>query len=352
MRKIIHVDMDAFYVSVEIRDNPALAGKPVAVGGKRTSRGVLSTCNYVAREYGVRSAMPTSVALRKCPQLILLPGRMEVYRAVSQQIREIFSRYTQLIEPLSLDEAYLDVTACEAHQGSATLIAQAICRTIHQELDLTASAGVAPVKFLAKIASDMNKPNGVFVITPEQVDSFIDTMPLNKIPGVGKVSFEKLNKQNLFTGSDIKQSDPRQLHENFGKLGSMLWQRCQGEDNRPVETSRVRKSVGVERTFPEDIDEIDHLIDILVSKLIPELKTRSAKHVLQRGIHKIGIKVKFSDFQQTTKELSFSSFDDHLFVQLLKEALQRGSGKKVRLLGVHIGLNELKSLQTQYEFHW
>lgn len=352
MRKIIHVDMDAFFVSVEIRDNPSLENKPVAVGGSRGSRGVLSTCNYIAREYGIRSAMPTSVALRKCPDLILLPGRMHVYREISTKIRVIFERYTPLIEPLSLDEAYLDVTNCKLHQGSATLIAQDICETIHKELKLTASAGVAPVKFLAKVASDINKPNGVYVISPGKVDSFIDEMPLNKIPGVGKVTFEKLKKHQLVYGKDIKMFSEDMLTRQFGKLGKLLWMRCSGIDEREIVTSRIRKSVGVERTFPTDIDDLSSLQEILFQKLLPELRTRAAKHLVTRSIQKIGIKVKFHDFHQTTKEFTFHNFDESIFSELLVEALERGQGKKVRLLGAHIDLSNELSQAKQYTFTW
>ncbi len=352
MRKIIHVDMDAFFVSVEIRDNPGLKDKPVAVGGSRVERGVLSTCNYIAREYGVRSAMPTSLALRKCPELILLPGRMQVYKEVSTQIRAIFERFTQIIEPLSLDEAYLDVTNSTLHQGSATLIAQDICDTIYRELNLTASAGVAPIKFLAKIASDINKPKGIFVIRPKDVNTFIDDMPLNKIPGVGKVTFEKLKQHNLIYGKDIKACEEVRLIKQFGKLGTLLWNRCHGIDEREVVTSRVRKSVGVERTFPRDIDDLSSLNKILFEKLLPELKTRAAKYLVTRSIQKIGIKVKFNDFQQTTKEFTFHQFDERLFSELLIEALDRGKGKKVRLLGAHIGLSSELLLNQQTSFNW
>tara|TARA_R110001592_G_scaffold59200_1_gene179607 strand:+ start:57760 stop:58797 length:1038 start_codon:yes stop_codon:yes gene_type:complete len=345
--------MDAFFVSVELRDQPDLTDKPVAVGGSRTARGVLSTCNYIAREYGVHSAMPTSVALRKCPDLILLPGRMNVYKDVSTQIRAIFERYTKLIEPLSLDEAYLNVTHCTLHQGSATLIAQDICATIHRELKLTASAGVAPIKFLAKVASDINKPNGVFVISPKEVHGFIDDMPLNKIPGVGKVTFEKLKAQQLVFGKDVKASDEARLIKQFGKLGKLLWSRCHGIDERDIVTSRVRKSVGVERTFPRDIDDLSSLKKILFEKLLPELQTRAAKHLLTRSIQKIGIKVKFNDFHQTTKEFTFNKFDESMFSTLLVEALERGHGKKVRLLGVHIDLSTDQQHQAeQYAFSW
>tara|TARA_R110002072_G_scaffold165648_2_gene318851 strand:+ start:863 stop:1921 length:1059 start_codon:yes stop_codon:yes gene_type:complete len=352
MKKIIHVDMDAFFVSVEIRDKPSLAGKPVAVGGSRTARGVLSTCNYIAREYGVHSAMPTSLALSKCPGLILLPGRMDVYRQVSTQIREIFQRYTQLIEPLSLDEAYLDVSDCTLYKGSATRIAEDICNTIHRELSLTASAGVAPLKFLAKIASDINKPNGVFVITPNDVSHFIDDMPLNKISGVGKVTFEKLQSKGFDYGKDVKASNEMTLINQFGKLGKLLWNRCQGIDERDIVVSRVRKSVGVERTFSSDIDKLSDLQAILITKLLPELKTRAAKHLSSRHIQKIGVKVKFQDFHQTTKEFTFNQFNTALFSDLLTEAVKRGNGKKVRLLGAHISLSSSQILSQQYCFDW
>lgn len=344
--------MDAFFVSVEIRDNPELADKPVAVGGSRKSRGVLSTSNYIARQYGVRSAMPTSVALRKCPDLILVPGRMEVYILVSSKIREIFERYTSLIEPLSLDEAYLDVSDCKLFGGSATLIAQDICHSIYKELDLTASAGVAPIKFLAKVASDLNKPNGIFVIPPNQVDSFIDDMALNKIPGVGKVTNEKLQGDNLEYGRDVKALNQEVLSSKYGKLGKLLWDRCSGNDDRPIVVNRERKSVGVERTFSEDISDLSILINILTNKLLPELQKRAAKYLIERDIRKVGVKVKFSDFHQTTKEFSITKIDQVVVSELLTEAFARGNGKKVRLLGIHIGLSSHKHEVEQISFEW
>lgn len=352
MRKIIHVDMDAFFVSVEIRDQPELADKPVAVGGSRVARGVLSTCNYIAREYGVHSAMPTSVALRKCPDLVLLPGRMEVYREVSKQIRSIFERYTHLIEPLSLDEAYLDVTNCQLHQGSATLIAKDICDAIYRELSLTASAGVAPIKYLAKVASDINKPNGIYTISPDQVNDFINHMPLKKIPGVGKVTYDKLQSDGLATGADVKERGEEYLSARFGKLGRLLWTRCHGIDERQVSVARERKSVGVERTFPEDIGNFSELSDMLVNKILPELRKRSEKHLTERSITKLGVKVKFGDFHQTTKEHSYQTFEEQVFVALLEEALLRGHGKAVRLLGAHIGLSSESGKTEQLSFDW
>ncbi len=339
-KKLIHVDMDAFYVSVEIRDNPELNGLPVAVGGKSDRRGVIATCNYEARKFGVRSAMATANALRECPQLVIVPGRMNVYKEVSQQIREVFERYTDLIEPLSLDEAYLDVTECDILHGSATLIAQEIRQEIFKKTGLTASAGIAPVKFLAKVASDENKPNGQFVITPDDVIPFIEKMSLKKISGVGKVTLKKLNDIGLYTGQDIRNSSEMFLVNHLGNYGNVLWKRCQGVDERNVETSRIRKSVGVERTFNEDIIEYDELKELMNEKLIPELIKRSEKHLETRKISKLGVKVKFSDFVQTTKELKHSTMDVKVFETLLEEAVFRGNGKAIRLLGVHIGLNE------------
>ena len=346
-RKIIHVDMDAFYVSVEIRDNPELANKPVAVGGSSERRGVLSTCNYIARKYGVSSAMPTGLALKKCPDLIVVPGRMEVYKETSQIIRQVYERYTDLIEPLSLDEAYLDVTDCELFHGSATLIAEQIRKDIFEATGLTASAGIAPIKYLAKIASDLNKPNGQYTITPEDVWEFIKTMPLKKIPGVGKVTQAKLEKLNLKTGQDVRQADESLLVRHLGKYGRVLWQRCHGIDNRSVEVSRIRKSVGVERTFSSDIRDMTTLLNILNEQLIPELHKRSKKHLESRCISKVGVKLKFSDFQLTTKELKFDALQPDVFIPLLEEAFERGHGKAIRLLGVHIGLAEPQTDKPQ-----
>lgn len=218
-RKIIHVDMDSYFASVEMRDEPSYRGIPLAVGGASNQRGVISTCNYEARKYGVHSAMATAQALKLCRNLTVIPGRMQVYKAISVQIRAIFERYTHLIEPLSLDEAFLDVTECKQLHGSATLIAEAIRNDIRNELNLTASAGVAPIKFLAKVASDMNKPDGQFVIPPNEVQSVIDTLPLEKIPGVGKVSLEKLHQADFYVCADIKNSNYRELLRQFGRMG-------------------------------------------------------------------------------------------------------------------------------------
>ncbi len=230
MRKIIHIDMDCFYAAIEMRDDPSLRSIPIAVGGSADRRGVISTANYEARRYGVHSAMSTAIALRLCPQLKVVSGRMALYKETSIHIRKIFARYTDLIEPLSLDEAYLDVTDCSQLHGSATLIAEAIRQQIFDELQLTASAGIAPIKFLAKIASDMNKPNGQFVITPQNIDQFILTLPLRKIPGVGKVTAQKLADMGLTTCADVQNYDVVTLIKSMGKFGQVLWERCHGID--------------------------------------------------------------------------------------------------------------------------
>lgn len=346
-KKIGHFDMDAFFVSVEIRDNPALANKPVAVGGQADRRGVLSTCNYIARKFGVSSAMPTSIAMQKCPNLIVIPGRMEVYKKVSNQIREIFERYTEKIEPLSLDEAYLDLSEATLHKGSATLIAQEIRAEIFKTTGLTASAGIAPLKFLAKIASDINKPNGQCTISPNEVMSFIEHLELRKIPGVGKVTQEKLHRLGLNTCGDVRRREERYLIEHFGKYGSVLWDRCHGVDDREIEVSRIRKSAGVERTFDKDIIEFEQLEKIMYEQLLPELERRSASYLKTRGMTKLGVKIKFNDFQQTTKEKRMNYIDPKVLRSLMCEALERGEGKAVRLLGLHIGLDSIECKAEQ-----
>ncbi|GAM54576.1 DNA polymerase IV [Vibrio ishigakensis] len=335
-RKIIHIDMDCFYAAVEMRDFPQYRGRPLAVGGNEAQRGVLSTCNYEARKFGIRSAMPTAQAKKLCPQLLVVPGRMQVYKDVSAQIRAIFARYTKIIEPLSLDEAYLDVTECTQHKGSATLIAEAIRKDILDETGLTASAGVAPIKFLAKVASDLNKPNGQYVIPPSQVQSFIDEMPLQKIPGVGKVAVQKLNRGGLYVGEDVRRSDYRELLIKYGRLGASLWKRCHGVDRRSVQVERERKSVGVERTFSKNISSFDECWQVIQDKLYPELKQRLAK--TGREITKQGIKVKFADFQTTTIECGSKQLEQVAFHSLLEQVLTRQQGREIRLLGLNVML--------------
>lgn len=338
IRKIIHIDMDCFYAAVEMRDNPEYQNRPLAVGGSEKQRGVLSTCNYEARKFGIRSAMPTAQALKLCPNLLVVPGRMLVYKETSRHIRQIFSRYTDLIEPLSLDEAYLDVTDSRQCHGSATLIAQSIRRDIWNELQLTASAGVAPVKFLAKVASDMNKPNGQCVIPPEKVQDVVDKLPLEKIPGVGKVSLEKLHQAGFFLCEDIKRSDYRELLRQFGRLGASLWKKSHGLDNREVVIERERKSVGVERTFAQNIASYEECWSVIEAKLFPELKQRLIRHDPRQEIIKQGIKMKFADFQLTTIEHIHPNLDLEDFKRLLADILQRQKGREIRLLGLHVML--------------
>ena len=338
VRKIIHVDMDCFYAAVEMRDNPSYRGVALAVGGHEKQRGVISTCNYEARKFGVRSAMPTARALQLCPNLLVVPGRMHVYKQVSQQIRAIFERYTQLIEPLSLDEAYLDVTDSTACRGSATLIAESIRRDIHTELGLTASAGIAPIKFLAKVASDMNKPNGQFVIPPDKVQEVVDKLPLEKIPGVGKVSLEKLHQAGFYLCEDIKNSDYRELLRQFGRQGASLWKRSHGIDDREVVVERERKSVGVERTFSENIATYDECWQVIEDKLFPELERRLEKASPDKSIIKQGIKLKFADFQLTTIEHIHPQLELEDFKVLLRDILKRQHGREIRLLGLSVML--------------
>jgi DNA polymerase-4 len=336
MRKFIHIDMDCFYAAVEMRDNPDLKNKPIAIGGSADRRGVIATCNYPARAFGVRSAMATVTALRLCPNLVLVKGRMDEYVKVSEHIKEIFSRYTNEIEPLSLDEAFLDVTDIDLFEGSATYIAEDIRRAICEETGLTASAGVAPIKFVAKVASDENKPDGICVITPSQLDEFVKKLPLKKIPGVGKVTLEKLNKLGLYKCEDIRTYPIEKLHKYFGKFGASLWKRAHAIDDRRLSTNRERKSIGVERTLDNDLVSIEECRDVMI-KLLPKLHERidSKKH---SPIKSLGVKLKFSDFQQTTVEQQSKTINEQLLVELLTKAFERGKGKKVRLVGLHVAL--------------
>lgn len=338
MRKIIHVDMDCFFAAVEMRDNPALRDVPLAIGGSTQRRGVISTANYPARKYGVHSAMATATALKLCPHLTLLPGRFDAYKEASNHIREIFSRYTALIEPLSLDEAYLDVSDSPHCYGSATLMAREIRQAISDDLDLTASAGIAPVKFLAKIASDLNKPNGQYVITPEEVPAFLETLSLAKIPGVGKVTAGKLESLGLRTCADVQKTDLASLLKRFGKFGRVIWERSQGIDERQISSDRQRKSVGVERTLAEDIHEWADC-EAIIDQLYPELERRLKKERPDLLIARQGIKLKFNDFQQTTQEHVWPQLNkDDLIATARKTWDERRGGRGVRLVGLHVTL--------------
>lgn len=344
MRKIIHIDMDCFYAAVECRDNPALKDIPIAIGGSSERRGVIATCNYPARAFGVRSAMSTVHALRLCPDLTLIKGRMDVYKQVSEQIREIFLRYTEIIEPLSWDEAYLDVTHVEQFNGSATLIAQDIRRTIEAEIGITASAGVAPIKFVAKVASDENKPNGICVITPTELDEFVAQMPLHKIPGVGKVTLEQLNNLGLFTCADVRNFPFARLHKSLGKFGAILWNRCHAIDDRAVNVERIRKSIGVERTLSEDILTRSE-IEKVIAYLLPKIEQRIAHNDAENRIKSQGIKLKFNDFQLTTIEHTRPFYDPAYFNELLSEIFLRRKNRAIRLVGLHVGLKDESDIE-------
>lgn len=340
-RKIIHVDMDCFYAAIEIRDRPELAGKPVAVGGPTTGRGVLCTCNYIAREYGVRSAMPTAQAYRLCPDLILLPVNMLKYKEVAKRIHAVFKEFTPLVEPLALDEAYLDVTDISLYQGSATLMAQAIRQRIWQREKLTASAGVAPNKYLAKIASGWKKPNGLFVIPPGEVEEFVKALPVNKLFGVGKVTAEKMYQRNLRTCFDLQKLSLTELRDQFGKLGENLYEQCRGIDRRSVDPNRIRKSLSVERTFMHDLQNLEECLKTL-PELYDKLVQRLQAATPYPAIKSQYIKIKFNDFKLTSTEMSSRAAILNLYEKLIKDTYTKDC-KPVRLLGlgVHFAEGEL-----------
>lgn len=351
MRKIIHVDMDCFFAAVEMRDNPHLRDIPVAIGGRADRRGVISTANYPARRFGVHSAMSTAMALKLCPDLTVIPGRMAVYKEVSEHIRSIFARYTALIEPLSLDEAFMDVTDSDCCNGSAILMARAIRQEIADELRLTASAGVAPVKFLAKIASDLNKPNGQYVITPATMPAFLLQLPLSKIPGVGKVTEKKLSDMKLVTCGDVQQFDLATLLRQFGKFGCVIWERSQGIDERQVSADRLRKSVGVERTLSQDITRWEGCEEV-IDHLYPDLERRLARVRPDLQIARQGIKLKFADFQQTMQEHVWPRLNKTDLIAIARQAWdQRRGDRGVRLVGLHVTLMD-PQLERQLLLNW
>ncbi|ALT00317.1 DNA polymerase IV [Lacimicrobium alkaliphilum] len=341
--------MDCFFAAVEMRDNPQWRDIPLAIGGSADRRGVIATCNYPARKYGIHSAMSTAQALKRCPQLKLVRGSMQRYVEESRRIREIFSRYTEHIEPLSLDEAYLDVSDSQLFQGSATLIAGDIRRAIFAETGLTASAGVAPCKFVAKIASDINKPDGLYTVTPAELDGFVRKLELKAIPGVGKVTWEKLQAMGLFTCDDVRRYPFDKLIKRFGKFGLALWQRSHGQDLRKVKAGRQRKSVGAEVTLPQDLYDFEQCWQVAES-LFGKLQQRLAACQQDLAIQSQGVKLKFSDFVQTTVEHRQSRLDKAAFVPLLHEALSRQQGRGIRLVGLHVALpTEADSQQLCFE---
>ena len=333
-RKIIHCDCDCFYASVEMRDNPALRGRPLAVGGDADRRGVVATCNYEARQFGVHSAMASAYAKKLCPDIVFVRPRMNEYRAVSQKIRAIFGEYTSLIEPLSLDEAYLDVSDSDLFQGSATRIAEAIRAQVREELNITLSAGIAPNKFLAKIASDWNKPDGQFVVLPHQVESFLETLPVKKLFGVGKVTAKKMNHMKIYTCGDLRKIPREQLTESFGSFGERLWNLSWGRDERPVSTHSRRKSLSVEHTYAVDLPDVEACL-AKIPALMEDFTARMSKVSAEYEVHKGVVKIKFSDFVQTTLERSVEEPTEAFFINLCEEAFLRGN-RPVRLLGLGV----------------
>lgn len=337
IRKIIHIDMDAFYASVEQRDNPALKGRPVIVGGEPDQRGVVAACSYEARKFGIHSAMSSARARRLCPHAVFLPPRFREYQRVSNQIMEIFLDYTDCVEPLSLDEAFLDVTVNKKHIDSATTIAREIRARIRGETSLTASAGVSYNKFLAKTASDFHKPDGITVITPDRALAFIADLPIRKFYGVGKVTEKRMLCLGIHTGADLMAASRENLVRWFGKNGEFLFHIARGEDLRPVMAERERKSLGKEVTLPEDIDDLDRMASIIaqlassVSRLLrrEELSGRT-----------ITLKVKYHDFQSITRSMTLcGSVNDADTITSHALALLRDTeagNMKVRLLGLSV----------------
>lgn len=356
LRKVIHIDMDAFFASVEQRDNPKLRGKPVVVGGQPDSRGVVAAASYEARAFGVHSAMACAQAYRLCNEAIFVRPRFDVYREVSEQVRTIFSDYTELVEPLSLDEAYLDVSehaqlkgstsTIGMLDGSATAIANEIRARIYSQLNLTASAGISYNKFLAKIASDINKPNGFFVIKPQDALAFIGRLPVKKINGVGAVTEKKMHAQGIYLGADLRCKSLLELQQFFGKSGQHFYNVARGIDDRPVKSTRKRKSLGSERTFSEDLVDLDK-----ISARLQELAEGLTKTMLSRGLKAktITIKLKYNSFVQVTRSKTLDSYTDRLtmFEETFKQLLEttEAGTTPIRLLGLSVSNFEVFDLE-------
>lgn len=339
MRKIIHIDMDAFYASIEQRDNPEYQGKAVAVGYSGP-RGVVAAASYEARRYGVRSAMASKVAIRRCPHLIFVPSRFDVYKEVSQQIMSIFHEYTDLVEPLSLDEAFLDVT--DNHKGiqSATQIAQEIKIKIFEQTNLTASAGVSFNKFLAKIASDYNKPNGLFLIRPKDAERFVETLPIEQFFGVGKVTAKHMHQLGIKVGLDLKMKSEQELVFHFGKAGHIYYQNARGIDDRLVEPYRIRKSIGAEITFEDDTDSFDRLcleMQNVAHEVIERIRSKEFKG------RTVTLKIKYADFKNISRSKTIQDpvEDYDTLYKISYELLESVDiTPKVRLIGLSIKKND------------
>jgi len=354
LRKIIHVDMDAFFASVEQRDNASLRGKPVVVGGTPDRRGVVAAASYEARSFGIHSAMPSRTALERCPALIFVKPRFEVYRSVSSDIHRIFHDYTDLVEPLSLDEAYLDVTSNKltnpAISASATLIAREIKARIFAETELTASAGVSINKFLAKTASGIRKPNGLFLIKPEQAESFAEALPIEKFYGIGHVTAGKMKASGIHTGKDLKALSEAELINRFGKAGSYYYHIARGMDDRPVVPNRVRKSVGAEESFADDLTGLQAIHEAL-GDIAETLERRLERS--QTGGRTLTLKVKYGDYQQVTRSrttfVSISKRSEMLKLAMELLASTEVLSKSVRLLGLTVSNLDTEEEATQEE---
>jgi DNA polymerase IV len=347
-RKIIHVDMDAFYASVEQRDYPHLQGKPVVVGGRPEKRGAVAAASYEARQYGIHSAMPARTAVVRCPHLIFRPPRFEVYRAVSEQIREIFFDYTDLVEPLSLDEAYLDVTQDKQAIASAMIIAQKIKQRIKTDLQLTASAGVSINKFLAKIASDLDKPDGLSLIAPEQAEAFIEKLPIEEFHGVGPATAAKMKALGIETGADLKQWERSHLLATFGKMGDYYYKVARAEDNRPVNPNRIRKSIGAEKSFFEDLCQLEEMM-VALEAIATDVHQRLVKN--KRSGYRLTLKIKYNNYEVITRSRTLDTPIQSVaeILPLAKSLLIANVklGRPVRLLGITI--SQLVDPQGHYQ---
>lgn len=347
MRKIIHCDADCFFAAIEMRDDPRLRHRPMAVGGSSERRGVISTCNYEARRFGVHSAMASAYAKRLCPDLLIVPHRMDAYREASLAMRHIFYEFSEQVEPLSLDEAFLEVTDSEHCQGSATLIAEAVRARVHAELGITLSAGVAPNKFLAKVASDWRKPDGLFVLPPKDVDEFVRNLPVKRVPGVGKATANRLAQLGVTSCGDLQQFTVFELSERFGAFGRRLYQLSRGLDERPVSAGRRRKSLSVEHTYPQDLPDLERCLGQLPG-LFQSLALRLRRLDDDYRVVKAFVKVKFADFTSTTLERSGAQVRLSDYRLLCQEAFERGS-RPVRLLGLGVRFVDLREDQAFHQ---
>ncbi|EDX84921.1 ImpB/MucB/SamB family [Synechococcus sp. PCC 7335] len=336
VRKIIHIDMDAFYASIEQRDNPELRGKPVAVGGLPSQRGAVCAASYEARKYGIHSAMPSRSAITRCQHLIFVKPRFEHYRAVSAEIRAIFFDYTELVEPLSLDEAYLDVSVDKQGIGSAVAIAKQIRDRIRTDLQLTASAGVSINKFLAKIASDLNKPDGLSFISPEEAKTFIEQLRIEDFYGVGPATATKMKSLGIHTGADLKTWTQAELTQTFGKVGSYYYRVARAEDNRPVNPNRIRKSIGAERSFFRDLSQIEDM-ETALANIATEVSQRLQKN--KRQGHTLTLKIKYDNYDTITRSRTLETpIEEKQILQIATRllSLHVERDRPVRLLGITV----------------